>query len=241
LRVLIGAKVSTKPGRCPLLHGRADPGQSSSESTVGRASEFLMHRTGIRDRFGWLAHALSPRRNPLRRRLDRLTAAIILLFAVLGLMAIPVSAEYGNIVHQQQSQLAAQERVERYQVAATLTAPPQTHTSGGSENFVTDAPVKWTDRTGRDHAAVARVPDGSLTDSTTAVWIDQSDRLVSPPRSEGAITMSAVSAALWVLLSAEVCCFVLATTAQYLAGVYARRAWAREWKVVARRWTGPRQ
>jgi hypothetical protein len=200
-----------------------------------------MHRTGIRDRFGWLVHALSPRRNPLRRGLDRLTAAIILLFAVIGLLAIPASAEYGNIVHQQQSQLAAQERVERYQVAATLTAPPQTHTAGSSENFVTDAPVKWTDHTGRDHSAVARVPDGSLTDTTTAVWIDQSGQLVSPPRSEGAITTSAVSAALWVLLSIEACCLALAVTAQYLAGVYARRAWAREWEVVAGRWTGRRQ
>jgi hypothetical protein len=200
-----------------------------------------MHRIGIHDRFGWLRHALSPRRNPLRRPLDRARAALFVLFMLLGLLAVPASIEYGSAVHQQQSQLAAQERVERYQVAATLTAAPQPRSTESPESFVDEAPVKWTDRAGRDHVAVAPVPEDSAADGTTSVWIDQSGQLVPPPLRAGAITTSAVSAGAWVLLSAEACCFVLATTVHYLAGIYARRAWAREWEVVSRRWTGPRQ
>jgi hypothetical protein len=203
-----------------------------------------MDTTGIRYRCAWLVHVLGVRRNPLRRGLDLVTAATMALLLVIGLAAIPASVMVGSSFHDQQVRAAAADAAQRYPVVASLTGPPQVHVTGDADYnraAVADAPVRWSDRAGQEHSAMVTVPAQNMQHDTTTVWIDESGRLSPPPRSQAEVLASAVTVAIGLLLAVEVCVLVLAAGVRRLSDLYARRAWAHEWEVVARRWTGPRQ
>lgn len=85
------------------------------------------------------------------------------------------------------------------------------------------------------------VPVHSIQHNTASVWIDGSGRLSPAPRSTAEVLASAVVVAMGLLLAIEVSLLVLAAGVRRLSNLYARRAWAHEWEVVARRWTWPRQ
>ncbi len=200
--------------------------------------------TGIRYRFAWLAHALATSRNPLRRRVDRLTAVAMLILIVLAAAAIPAAVFFGSDLHQQQARVAAAEAAQRYQVPAVLTANPQTSAPGDGpdgQRPVTDASVRWTDRNGQGHLGVVQVPSDTVQGRTVPVWVGPSGELTPPPRTEAEVTGSAVFETIMGLAAATICCSLLAAGVRGLADAHARRAWAREWEIVERRWTQPHQ
>ena len=45
---------------------------------------------------GWLVHALGLARNPLRRPIDRVAAAISVLLLLVALVAVPATAVFGK-------------------------------------------------------------------------------------------------------------------------------------------------
>lgn len=208
------------------------------------SSDYHMDITGIRYRCTWLVHALRVRRNPLRRGVDLVTAAVMALLLATGLAVVPACVMFGSSFYGQQARAAATEATQRYPVVATLTGAPQIHVTGDAEysrEAIADAPVRWSDRPGQEHTAMVTVPAQSIQHSTTTVWIDGAGQLSPAPRSNAEVLASAVVVAIGLLLTVEVCVLVLATGVRRLSDLYARRAWAQEWEVVASRWTGPRQ
>lgn len=196
---------------------------------------------GLRHRVAWLTHALTDRQ--LRRRVDWLTALATVALSVLAVIAVPACVVIGKTLHDQQSQVAAREAVERYQTTAVLTSTPQTYMVGDNpenQTAVTDAAVRWTDHHGQTHSAVIQVPEGSNQGSTTTVWVDPSGSLAPPPTTQAQVIASAALTAGLLLLAIEAGLLVAAVGVHGLAGAYARRAWAREWEVVEPRWTRPR-
>ncbi len=200
--------------------------------------------TGIRYRVTWLGHTLSTTDNPLRRRVDRLTAVTMLMLLVLAVAAVPAAGWFGSAVHRQQTQAAAVEATQRYQVPAVLTGNPQTTVVGDSpdtQHSVTEAPARWADLNGQAHSGGVEVLPDRVQGSTVPVWIGPSGELTPPPRTEAVVMVSAVFEAIAVLAAAETCCLLLAACVRGLASAYAHRTWAREWEIVERRWTQPHQ
>lgn len=203
-----------------------------------------MDNTGIRYRCAWLGHALGVRRNPLRRTVDRCTASVLALLLAVGLAAIPACAVFGSSWHDRQLRAEATEAAQRYPVVATLTGPADIHVTGEAthgNDSVAEAPMRWSDRTGREHSAVVTVPATAVRHNTATLWVDGSGGLPAPSRGRAEVVASAVVVAMGLLLATEIGLLVLATGVRRLSDLYARRAWTHEWEAVAQRGTWPRQ
>lgn len=122
------------------------------------------------------------RRNPLRRRSDRLESWVVLaawsLTLVGGVVAGLLAA--GSV----ESGLARQ-REEWRPTAAVLTedAPESSRTSGPGAEKVW-AKVRWTAADGTEHQGQARVDAASLTGTPVTVWTDPEGLLVTRPATE---------------------------------------------------------
>jgi hypothetical protein len=203
----------------------------------------LMDTTGIRYRCAWLVHALGVRHNPLRRTVDRCTAAVLALLLAVGLAAIPACAVFGSSFRDRQLRAEATEAAQRYPVVATLTGPPRVHATGDAEygrDSVAEAPMRWSDRIGREHSAMVTVPAVAIQQNTATVWVEGSGKLAAAPRSTAEVVASAVVVAMGLLLATEVSLVVLAAGVRRLSDLYARHAWTHEWEAVAQRGTWPR-
>ncbi|WP_367324978.1 hypothetical protein [Streptomyces sp. HUAS ZL42] len=121
------------------------------------------------------------RRNPLRRRADKVEAWLVLgawvltvLAGVLAGLAAARSVEHG----------LALERVEWRPVMARLTekAPGKTgQNPGTSSGERVWAKVSWTATDGSPHSGQARVVPGSNAGTPVTVWTDRQGRLVTQP------------------------------------------------------------
>ncbi|QIZ36260.1 hypothetical protein [Saccharopolyspora sp. ASAGF58] len=180
----------------------------------------------------WLVNALGVNRNPLRRPIDRLAAGITVLLLMIALIAIPASGLFGASLHADLTQRAAESAATTQPVTATLTTRP-TLSVPVSEAYSQDAlsstaVVEW--RTGlQPHSTTLQVPADSSPGDTLTVWIDQAGNRVPPPASAGSITISAIFAAILVLLVIELACIALIAGTQNFARRMSMRAWEREW------------
>jgi hypothetical protein len=202
-----------------------------------------MSSTTVRNEAAWVVHALGFTANPLRRGVDRLLAFATVLAVLLALLAVPLVATVGTMVHEQESQRASQEAATRHQVNSVLVDDPQFEVAGNDQrgqSTSTRAHVEWFAE-GKRHAAYIDVPSTHARGDSTPVWIDQSGQLTNEPRSEGTVLVGAVFVAIWLLFILELVCLGAVAGVRRLATGYTSRAWEREWEVVEPRWMWPQQ
>ncbi|MGW3115802.1 Rv1733c family protein [Streptomyces sp. NPDC001107] len=136
------------------------------------------HRAGAKRVWFWRW-----RRNPLRRRSNRLEAWILLAACTLALLGglLAALATYGAV----QDDLAAR-RADVHSVSAVLTqdAPriPAVSTSGYSDDKVW-AKVRWVAADGSTHTGTTRVEPGTAVGTRITAWTDHTGRLVLEPAS----------------------------------------------------------
>ncbi|MEU6261915.1 Rv1733c family protein [Saccharopolyspora shandongensis] len=181
----------------------------------------------------WLVNALGVNRNPLRRPIDRLAAGISVLLLMVALIAIPASGLFGASLHADLTQRATTAAETTRPVDAVLTTRPALSVPV-SEAYSQDAlsstaVVEWRAGLGRTQNATVQVPADSSPGDTVTVWVDQAGNRVPAPADGGAITASAIFAALLVLLVIELACIALIAGTQHLARRMCMRAWEREW------------
>jgi hypothetical protein len=121
------------------------------------------------------------RRNPLKRRADKVEAWIVLgawlLAALTGVLA-GLGATH-SVEHS-----LARERVEWRQVEARLVARAPGTFAGQTGTASSDqvwAKVRWAAPDGSSHTGQVRVRPGSPSGTTVAVWTDPEGRLVTRP------------------------------------------------------------
>ena len=176
--------------------------------------------------------------NALRRRVDRIEAAFLLVAIALALLVIPAAAALGTTLHDRAAQSAADDRASVQQVhARTLegTANAVPSTLGLS---TTSVRVSWRDRSGSSHEGKADVLLGTPVNADVTIWIDQTGAMTGAPGT------SSDSAALGTAIALTFP--LLAWPTLYGAWRLARRPldrhradeWAREWRKVSPRWTG---
>ncbi|WP_371402805.1 hypothetical protein OHA10_33555 [Kribbella sp. NBC_00662] len=176
--------------------------------------------------------------NPLRRRVDRIEAALLLVAIVIALLVIPAAAALGTTLHDRADQSAAQERAGVHQVHA--------RTLDGTANAVpstlglttTSVRVRWQDQSGASHEGETDVLLGTPVNAAVLIWIDQAGAMTGAPPTSGDSAALGTAIALTFPLLAWPAIFVAFRLALRPLDSHRADEWAREWRRVAPRWTG---
>ena len=128
----------------------------------GTAEEVVMSTNQQRRREGWVlmqAHRLGLRPGPLRRRVDRVEAALRLGALVIALLMIPVAVVLGTAVRADNERAAAERRAELQQVNAQVLEDAFVGTVVVPGQGELADPGRLPGRTGRRASGHRRWPD----------------------------------------------------------------------------------
>jgi hypothetical protein len=125
------------------------------------------------------------RRNPLRRRVDRIESTVVLLAILAGLVAVPVGAAFGTSVRERSEQHAAQQR--------SVLQPVQARTAEDAPVGMPDVPgdeaatsrVVWQHSDGSVREGRADVLLGTKANTELTIWLDRSGAIAAAPRPAG--------------------------------------------------------
>lgn len=175
---------------------------------------------------------LWPDRNPLRRRLDRVEAALVAGLAIAFLVAAPVAAvTAGHLAYGIASHSASAQR-SWHRVPAVLLASA---TVPGQ--FGTSVPARWTSPTGARRTGMVPVLASASAGSTIMVWIDAAGQLTDRPLQHSQVRAQAVMAAVLVPLALG---WLLGCAGLLAHGALGRRrmaAWDDDWQATEPLWT----
>ena len=182
-------------------------------------------------------------RNPLRRRTDRIEAAIRLATMILLLVAVPIAAIAGGrqADHLALRQAHAQQAAE-HEVTAVLLR--QAQAAGVPDPYtsvqMTYVLARWQPPGQSPRSGQVLAPAGARAGSAVTIWIDASGTVAGPPPDHreiaGDVAVAAVVAGLAVSL------LVLGSNALARRGLDRRRlnAWDAEWRATGPLWSGRR-
>jgi len=125
------------------------------------------------------------RRNPLRRRSDRIQAWSAFLTIMTLMLATPWSAWHAaRMTYRDETRAAQWERQHRFEVPAVVLEDPSTAV-GGVGGAATDRPVvmrvSWTAPDGATRTGLILVEPRRPPGEVLLVWIDDAGALASPP------------------------------------------------------------
>ncbi len=157
-------------------------------------------------------------RHPLVRGTDRIEALATLLLLLTALVAVPIAATAGTVMHDELIHRIATDRVSRHEVAATVTEDSTVIPEPFTASYF--ATVRWKFG-GAVHTGELRTADWVKAGETRSVWIDREGNLVPAPMTESDAAMQAVFGALGLWLSAVGVSF---------ASFLALRMWLNRWR-----------
>jgi hypothetical protein len=177
---------------------------------------------------------LLPDRNPLRRTVDKVEAAILAALALVFLAAAPLAVILtGHIASSDAARRAFAERIAWHQVPAVLLS--KAVDLGYSSQ--PEAPARWIAPGGVRHTEMVDAPPGARAGRTVMVWTNAAGEQTGPPLTpaqvQGYAAVSAVLAPLvlgTMLLGAGV-------LARFLLARRRLSAWDAEWQATGPQWT----
>jgi hypothetical protein len=183
---------------------------------------------------GWL-RGLWPDRNPLRRAVDRVEAAIVAGLLAAFVAGAPLAAlAVGNWSHAVGSRVEHAQQSSWHQVPATLLAKAP---YPGYTGYEAQVPARWTAQNGTRLSGEIPAPGGAKAGSTLLVWVDAAGHLTGPPLRHDQVTGQAALAALLAALGVGM--LVLCARLVAHCGLERRRlaAWDSDWQMTEPQWT----
>ncbi len=181
------------------------------------------------------------RRNPLRRRTDRLLGwiglSLLLLVPVLGLAA---TFAVGDAAHRHYRATAEHQARARSLLAAVLVHDAPNHPEPGSDEARKaryPVTVRFTAPDGRDRTAKADVLPGLTAGSTVTVWTDRHGALTEPPLTTEQIRSRTMGWALLAFMAVALAGFAVHGAAALILHRRNLAAWDGDWARTAPRWT----
>jgi hypothetical protein len=179
----------------------------------------------------WLAG-----RNSLRRPVDRIEGAILVVLSAAFLAAVAVGSIVG--AHTYQSQRAATVGL-RPAVAVLIQAGPVMY---GSMAQFGQAEARWRDPGGSEQSGVlttATAPDitGAAVGTRISVWLDRSGRPVEPPAGQVGMIVNALAASAAVAGGAAMALLVCYGLCRLVLDWRRLAAWESAWSLTGPRWT----
>jgi len=180
-------------------------------------------------------------RNPLRRRTDRIEAAIRLATVILLLVAVPIAviAVGRQADHLAQRQAHAQQTAE-HQVTAVLleqaqaTGVPDPYTSVELAYVL----ARWQPPSGPPRSGQVLAPAGTHAGSTVRIWIDASGAVIGPPPNRREIVGDVIITAVVTGLVASLLLLGSNALARRILDRRRLNAWDAEWRATGPRWSG---
>ena len=185
--------------------------------------------------FGRLVRGLWPDHNPLRRRSDRIEAAVaamLFLGLVAGTPAATLAA--GSCAYGLGMRAELAQQAERHQVPATLLE------SAPFGPWPVQVEARWTAPDGMPRTGLIAVPGGRAAGSAVTVWTDASGKLAAKPLRHTAVIALAAFTGVWAALTA---CLLLLGAWRWTRRRLERcrmSAWEADWQVTGPRWTNRR-
>jgi hypothetical protein len=180
-------------------------------------------------------HGVWPDRNPLRRTLDRVEAAIVAGLAIAFLAGAPAAAVTAGHLATTIGTRTAQAQRSRHQLPAVLLADVPGSGYGG---YGPVAQARWAAPGGRARTGTVSASPGARAGSTVLVWVDASGHLAkAPPLRLAQVNEQAVLAA---AAAAVALGYLLPCVGLLACGMLARRrltAWDADWRATEPRWT----
>lgn len=172
------------------------------------------------------------RRNPLRRRSDRVETWIVLTTWVVALAGGPLA---GNAAGSAMQDGLAARRAAVHAVSAVLTedadaAPAVTEDGIGG---TVHAKVRWTASDGSVHTGLARIASGRAKGSPVTVWIDRQGDLVRAPLTADQAGFQSALTAVLVAVGTGAAAFGCGRLARLPLDRRRMRDWETEWARVA--------
>jgi hypothetical protein len=182
-------------------------------------------------------------RNPLRRRTDRIEAAIRLATMVLLLVAVPIAviAAGRQADHLALRQSHAKQAAEHQVTAVLLQRAPDTGVPDPYTSIqMTYALARWQPSGQPPRSGQVLAPTGARAGSTVPIWIDHSGALASPPPDHRDILGDVIITAMATGLLVSV--LLLGSNALARRALDRRRmaAWDAEWRATGPLWPGRR-
>ena len=179
---------------------------------------------------------LRPDRNPLRRTLDRVEAAVGAGLAIAFLAGAPLAAiAADHFASSVGSRADRSQQAVRHQVPAVVLA--LVPASGPDKNQV---PASWVAPDGRRRTGHIPVPRDAKAGATVMVWVDVAGRLAGPPAQLRRVRDQPELAPVLAFITVGV---IVLCTGQLAYGALDRRrlaAWEADWRATEPQWTGRR-
>jgi len=184
------------------------------------------------------ARGLRPDRNPLRRPVDRLTAAIALCLLVAFLAGAPLLGLLaGRAVYQAGLASERTEQADWHPVIAVLLArSPVQHTIRGT-GIGTPVRARWTAPDGRACIGLVYAPPGARIGSTLRIWVTSAGRLASRPLQPSQVSDQADLAGLGAGAGFGVVLLIGGIGTSRWLNRRRLAAWGADWRATAPRWT----
>jgi len=178
----------------------------------------------------WLA-----RRNVLRRPVDRIEGAVLVVLSAALLVAVAVAAVLGT--HEYQSQRAASASLQPA-VAVLIQAGP----FYGTMARIGQAEARWRDRAGGERSGVLTTVStpgivGAAAGDRIPVWLNRSGQPVAPPVSRVAMVGYALAEGAAVAGGAGVALLICYALCRYALDRRRLAAWESAWSSTGPRWT----
>ncbi|MBN3508732.1 hypothetical protein JYB55_07750 [Mycolicibacterium septicum] len=147
----------------------------------------------------WGARLLG--RNPLVRGVDRIESAMLVALTLLCMLALPIAASTGTLVHDARARAYSEEAHARHQVIAIAMADGHGGVSGRKVAFTARATWRFD---GRDHDGVLEWPTRPKKGAQQDIWVNSEGVSVrapgSPARAVGEAVL--VTLSVWVAMAA---------------------------------------
>lgn len=179
---------------------------------------------------------LWPDRNPLRRTIDRVEAAVGAGLAAAFLAGAPLAAiAAGHLTSSAGSRPAHAQQAARHQVQAVLLAPVS-----ASKVHQNQVPARWVAPDGKQRTGHIPGPPGARAGATVMVWVDMAGRPTGPPL---ALRRMPDRPELIPVLAFFTVGVIVLCVGQLAYAVLDRRrlaAWEATWRTTEPQWTGRR-
>ena len=137
-------------------------------------------------------------RNPLVRATDRVEALILVLAVAISLIAVPISAAVGTVVHDSRSRSYAEQVQTRRPVTATVTG--DSHPRRNLESPTVTAPARWF-AAGAERTGDVTAPLTAKIGDEIEIWIDDEGLPVARPVNTARDEAVAFAVATWWTVS----------------------------------------
>jgi hypothetical protein len=179
-------------------------------------------------------------RNPLRRHVDRVQAAVTVSLAAALALAGPVAAAAaGTAAYRAVAPAAAEERATRVLTDATLIQDPLAAHGGDDTTWpvsLVRVDARWTAPDGTPHTGKVTVGRGRQVGDVVRVWVGPDGRTTPRPRTTGNVLATVAGLAAGAVLTLGGLLLLVGLGARRLLDRRRARLWEEEWLAVEPSW-----